>query len=134
MEIHGFLKSLNPGKIKLGHERTIALMAECENPQKGLKVIQIAGTNGKGSVCAILEKIYRVAGYKTGLFTSPHLNKLNERIRMNGLAIEDKEIYLFLRKYGRGVIRTDASFFETLTAIAFWFFKKNQVVTFINCK
>jgi dihydrofolate synthase / folylpolyglutamate synthase len=127
MEIHGFLKSLNPGKIKLGHERTIALMAECENPQKGLKVIQIAGTNGKGSVCAILEKIYRVAGYKTGLFTSPHLNKLNERIRMNGLAIEDKEIYLFLRKYGRGVIRTDASFFETLTAIAFWFFKKNQV-------
>ena len=64
-------------------ERTIALINECGNPQKELKMIQVAGTNGKGSVCAILEKIYRTAGYKTGLFTSPHLNRLNERFRIN---------------------------------------------------
>ncbi len=127
MDIHDFLNSLNPGKIKLGHDRTIALMSECNNPQKGLNVIQIAGTNGKGSVCAILENIYRKAGYKTGLFTSPHLNKLNERIRINGFAINDQDIFNFLHKFGRGVIRTDASFFETLTAIAFWFFNKKQV-------
>ena len=127
MDIHDFLKSLKPGKIKLGLERTHALMAECGNPQKELKVIQVAGTNGKGSVCAILEKIYRTAGYKTGLFTSPHLNKLNERIRINGIAIDDNEIYNFLNKYGRGVIRTDASFFETITALGFWLFKKHHV-------
>ena len=127
MDIHDFLKSLKPGKIKMGHERTIALMSECGNPQKDLKVIQIAGTNGKGSVCAILEKIYRTAGYKTGLFTSPHLNRLNERIRINGIAIEDQEIFNFLNKYGRGVIRTDSSFFETITALAFWLFKKHEV-------
>ena len=98
MDIHDFLKSLNPAKIKLGHERTIALMNECGNPQKGLNVIQVAGTNGKGSVCAILEKIYRTAGYNTGLFTSPHLNRLNERIRINGQAIDDQEIFNFLNK------------------------------------
>ena len=127
MDIHDFLKSLKPGKIKMGHERTIALMRECGNPQKDLKVIQIAGTNGKGSVCAILEKIYRTAGYKTGLFTSPHLNRLNERIRINGIAIENQEIYNFLNKFGRCVIRTDSSFFETITALSFWLFKKHNV-------
>lgn len=127
MDIHDFLQSLMPGKIKMGHERTIALMNECGNPQKKLNVIQVAGTNGKGSVCAILEKIYRTAGYKTGLFTSPHLNRLNERIRINGLAIEDNEIFNFLNKHGRGIIRTDASFFETITAIGFWLFKKHNV-------
>tara|TARA_B100001029_G_scaffold179737_1_gene190657 strand:+ start:1608 stop:2807 length:1200 start_codon:yes stop_codon:yes gene_type:complete len=127
MDIHNFLKFLKPGKIKMGHERTIALMNECNNPQKKLQIIQIAGTNGKGSVCAILEKIYRTAGYKTGLFTSPHLNKLNERIRINGYAIDDSEIFSFLNKYGRAVIRTDASFFETITALAFWLFKNHNV-------
>ena len=127
MDIHDFLKSLKPGKIKMGHERTVALMHECGNPQKNLNVIQVAGTNGKGSVCAILEKIYRTAGYKTGLFTSPHLNRLNERIRINGIAIDDNEVFQFLNKHGRGVIRTDASFFETITALGFWVFKKHNV-------
>ncbi|MAJ45110.1 MAG: hypothetical protein CMF96_10265 [Candidatus Marinimicrobia bacterium] len=127
MNINDFLKSLKPRKIKLGHERTINLMRECGNPQKGLNAIQIAGTNGKGSVCAILERIYRTAGYKTGLFTSPHLNRVNERIRINGNAIDNLEIYNFLSNYGRSVIKSDASFFETITAIAFWLFKKQEV-------
>ena len=63
MDIHNFLEALKPGKIKMGLTRTIALMNECGNPQKKIKTIQIAGTNGKGSVCAILEKIYRTADW-----------------------------------------------------------------------
>ena len=82
MNIHSFLASLNPAKIKLGLDRTLALLQECGNPQNKLPTIQVAGTNGKGSVCIMLEKIYRTAGYKTGLFTSPHLNRINERIRI----------------------------------------------------
>ena len=127
MNINQFLISLKPNKIKKGQERTDALLKYCGNPHRKLNVIQIAGTNGKGSVCAMLDKILRSSGYTTGLFTSPHLRKINERIRVNGIAIEDEDIYNFFKKHGRSVIKTDTSFFETLTAIAFLYFKQKQV-------
>ncbi len=94
-----YLLSIETRGIKLGIQRTRELMAACDNPQSGLPVIQVAGTNGKGSVSAIISNILINAGYKTGLFTSPHLVNVNERIRINGVPISNKEIDLFIKSY-----------------------------------
>ena len=122
-----YLLSIETRGIKLGLQRTRELMAACGNPQAGLPSIQVAGTNGKGSVCAMLANIFKTAGYKTGLFTSPHLVNVNERIRLNGLPIPNNEIDLFLQKYRIGIEKIEATFFETITAMAFWYFKKENV-------
>ena len=98
MDSINFLLSIETRGIKLGFERTEAIMKACGNPHLGLPVIQVAGTNGKGSVCAILASILNAAGYKTGLFTSPHLMRVNERIRINGQPILDAEIDDFIQK------------------------------------
>ena len=82
-----YLLSIETLGIKLGIQRTRKIMGACGNPQIGLPSIQVAGTNGKGSVCAMLSNIFKAAGYKTGLFTSPHLVTVNERIRINGRPI-----------------------------------------------
>ena len=75
-----YLLSINTQVIKLGLERTISLNQACGQPDKNLSIVQVAGTNGKGSVCAILSKILQNANFTVGLYTSPHLFKLNERI------------------------------------------------------
>ena len=87
-----YLLSIETRGIKLGIQRTREIMDACENPQIGLPSIQVAGTNGKGSVCAMLSNIFKSSGYKTGMFTSPHLVSINERIRVNNLPISNKEI------------------------------------------
>lgn len=127
MNAHRFLLSLNPAKLKLGLERTHLLLECCENPQNNLKIIQVAGTNGKGSVCAMLESIYREADYKTGLFTSPHLVRINERVRVNGLVVSDDKLEEFILLHQKDIVEIGASFFETLTVFAFWFFNQKQV-------
>jgi dihydrofolate synthase/folylpolyglutamate synthase len=71
------------------------------NPHESLQFIHVAGTNGKGSICAMLASIYQSAGYKVGLFTSPHLISVNERIRINNVNISDDDLvntYEFLQK------------------------------------
>ena len=127
MDYINFLLSIEPSKIKLGLKRTEEFLSVCNNPHKNLPSIQVAGTNGKGSVCAMLAKIFQTAGYKTGLFTSPHLVKINERIRINGLTISDDDIKYFIKKYYMDIQNIGASFFETTTTMAFWYFKKNNV-------
>ena len=122
-----YLLSIETRGIKLGFQRTREMMAACENPHSGLPVIQVAGTNGKGSVSAIISNILKNAGYKTGLFTSPHLMHVNERIRINGSSISDKEIDLFIKSYKTDIEKIEATFFETITAMAFWYFKKEGV-------
>ena len=122
-----YLLSIETRGIKLGFQRTREMMAACENPHSGLPVIQVAGTNGKGSVSAIISNILKNAGYKTGLFTSPHLVHVNERIRINGSSISDKEIDLFIKSYKTDIEKIEATFFETITAMAFWYFKKEGV-------
>jgi dihydrofolate synthase/folylpolyglutamate synthase len=102
-------------------------MTSINNPQSGLPVIQVAGTNGKGSVSAITSNILIKAGYKTGLFTSPHLVHVNERIRINGVSIPDKEIDEFITNYKTEIEINESTFFETITALAFWYFKKKDV-------
>jgi dihydrofolate synthase/folylpolyglutamate synthase len=87
-----YLYSLESPEIKLGLENVESLLEKIGNPQKEIKCIHIAGTNGKGSVCAMLFYALREAGYKVGLYTSPHLKKFNERIRVNDKFISDREI------------------------------------------
>ena len=94
-----YLLSIESSTIKLGLDRTIDLMNACGNPQNDLPVIQIAGTNGKGSTAAMMAKILECAGYKVGLSTSPHLVEVNERIRINGSTISDESIQEFIQLF-----------------------------------
>ena len=111
---------------KLGLSRTCELLELMGNPQNKLKFIHVAGTNGKGSVCACLSEVLSQAGYKTGMYTSPHLMKINERFKINGEDIDDKEFADLITKV-RDITETmseRASQFEVLTAAAFEYFYK----------
>ena len=119
-----YLYSLESSKIKLGLENIQALLQKINNPEKELRCIHVAGTNGKGSVCAMLSHILREAGYEVGLYTSPHLKKFNERIRINNKLISDKEIVDYFLKIKPHI--TNQSFFEITTAIAFLYFKEKH--------
>ena len=122
-----YLHSLETRGIKLGLKRTQLLLENCNNPQKNLRCIQIAGTNGKGSVSAMISNALIFSGYKVGLYTSPHLINLNERIRINGIPISNLEISIIVKKYKKEIEKNSSSFFEAMTMIAFTFFKKNNV-------
>lgn len=122
-----YLYSIESKGIKLGLERTYALMKSCGNPHKKLKCLQIAGTNGKGSVAAMIAKVMQDSGMKIGLYTSPHLTNVNERIRINGESIPNSEIMSFVTQYKNVIEESDASFFETITTLAFWYFCKENV-------
>ena len=104
-----------------------AFCDEIGNPQSSFPSIHVAGTNGKGSVCAILEAIYREAGYITGVFTSPHLETYNERFRINGDVIEDRLILEFFKKTAPKIVEFNLSYFEISTALAFWVFARSEV-------
>ena len=122
-----YLISLESSGIKLGLERTEALMKACGSPHKGLNCIQIVGTNGKGSTSAILSNILKSSSYKVGLYTSPHLTNINERIRINGKSISDEKIIEFIKCFEDDINNLKVSFFEAMTAMALWYFKKENV-------
>lgn len=124
-----YLISLETSGIKLGLERTENLMKACGSPHNSLKCAQIVGTNGKGSVSAIFANILKQSSYKVGLYTSPHLAHINERIRINGTAISDDKIVEFINLFKDDINRLKVSFFEAMTAMAIWYFK-NQSVDF----
>lgn len=117
---------------KPGLERIERLLTHLGNPEQDLKVIHIAGTNGKGSTAAILERIYRDAGYKTGLYTSPHIFHFNERMKINGQAITSTELAELIEELKKASKKLEqenlgkASFFEVVTALAFKFFSRHQ--------
>ena len=119
-----YLYSLESSKIKLGLENIQNLLDKIGNPEKHLKCIHVAGTNGKGSVCAMLFYILKEAGYRVGLYTSPHLKKFNERIRINEHFITDREIVEYFLKIKPHL--TNQSFFEITTAMAFLYFKEKN--------
>ena len=127
MDPINYLLSIDTKGIKLGFKRTREMMEACNNPHLGLPAIQVVGTNGKGSVCAILASIMKAANYKAGLFTSPHLVCVNERIRINGQSIPDFEIKSFIQSYKQEIEKIEATFFETITALACWYFRKQDV-------
>ena len=123
-----YLLSIESKGIKLGLDRTKALNNICGFPDKDLRIIQVAGTNGKGSTCAMIANcLQEVLNGRVGLFTSPHLVNFNERIRINGKPISDNEISEFINLYKSDIENISASFFETTTIMAFWYFKKHKV-------
>jgi len=113
---------------KPGFENILKLCEILDNPHKKIKSIHIAGTNGKGSVSNMTASIIKEAGYKVGLFTSPHLKNFTERIRVNGEECSADFIYDFLIKI-RNYFTKDfnPSFFELTTAMAFSYFAKQKV-------
>ena len=105
-----------------GLERTIELTARLGDPQNSLKFIHVAGTNGKGSVSHMLASILQQAGYRTGLFTSPHLNDFRERVKVDGKMISKQKVVNFVDKHHDKMVELGLSFFEMTTALAFDYF------------
>ena len=119
------ITSKNNFYIDLGLERISAVLERLGNPQDKIKFIHVAGTNGKGSVCAILESILREAGYKTGLYTSPHIWEYTERIKICGQNISKEDFAAYVQKITNiGIHLTE---FEILTVMMFEYFKDNNV-------
>lgn len=134
MEYKEFLETLYEkysGNIKLGLQRMFQVLTAMDNPEAKLKGLHIAGTNGKGSTCAMLEALCLANNLTTGLNTSPHLVNYTERFRINGSNLDYETIYKEYQKWESTFTRTDASFFEITTAIAFSLFLDNNVDTSI---
>lgn len=112
---------------KPGLENTLRLMAHVGNPHEHLRAVHVAGTNGKGSTSHLIAAVLQAAGYKVGLFTSPHLISLTERIRINGQPIPEAEVAGFIEQNRAFLDELQPSFFETMTALAFAYFVKEQV-------
>ena len=112
---------------KPGLENTLRLMAQVGNPHLSLKAIHVAGTNGKGSTSHLIAAALQAAGYKVGLFTSPHLVSLIERIRINGQPIPEDEVVAFVTQHKAFLDELQPSFFETMTAMGFAYFVQEQV-------
>ncbi len=108
-------------------DNTIALLNILDNPQKHLKCIHIAGTNGKGSVSHLMASILQEAGYKTGLYTSPHLLDYRERIKINGQLIDEAYIIDFVEKYKEKFDVIQPSFFEWSVALCFQYFYDKKI-------
>ncbi len=106
---------------------TIALCEALGNPQNGIKCIHVAGTNGKGSVSSALASIFQSCGYKTGLFTSPHLLDYRERIRINGELISEESVTNFVERIQAEASQLSPSFFEITCAMAFDYFANEKV-------
>ena len=122
-----FLLSIDSKKIKYGLSRTIALLDACNNPQDKLNIIQIVGTNGKGSTSAMIANALINNNYKIGLFTSPHLVYINERIRINNHFIPDEFIIYFIKKFKKKILDIKPSFFEIITVLAVYYFAIKKV-------
>ena len=105
---------------------TIRLCEKLGNPHKEIKTIHVAGTNGKGSVSHMLASIFQKAGYKTGLYTSPHLYDFRERIKINGEFISEDAVVSFTNEIKPYMEEIDPSFFEITVAMAFDYFKKEK--------
>ena len=106
---------------------TIALCTHLGNPQEQFKSIHVAGTNGKGSTSHSLASIFQAAGYKTGLYTSPHLKSFTERIRINGEEINKDDVVQFVATHKDFLDQLQPSFFEMTVGLAFWYFAKEEV-------
>ncbi len=112
---------------KANLDNTLAISKLLHHPEKKFKSIHIAGTNGKGSTSHMLAAILQEAGYKTGLYTSPHLKDFRERIRINGKMIPKKNVISFVKKYKTDFEIIEPSFFEWSVGLAFNYFAKEKV-------
>lgn len=129
-----YLYSLRNRGAKLGVERMAAFNRALGRPAEKFPIIHVAGTNGKGSVCAMLEAMFRRAGFKTGLFTSPHLVRLGERVQVNRQPLTEAQIVEWtprLRATAEALAQYDdeshPTFFEFMTAMAFLHFAAQKI-------
>ncbi len=112
---------------KPGLERTERLMAYLKNPERGFKSIHVAGTNGKGSTSHMLASVLQAAGFRVGLYTSPHLKDFRERIRINGVPIAESEVLDFVQDHAAIFKEMGLSFFEMTVGLAFDYFNRSKV-------
>jgi dihydrofolate synthase / folylpolyglutamate synthase len=122
-----YLFARTTGKSKLGLERTAALLHEMGDPQERLRSLHVAGTNGKGSVCATLDTLLRAKGMRVGKYTSPHLVDFRERFLVNGRPVDEQFVVDFIQRWTPTVERIGATFFEATTAMAFDLFAREEV-------
>lgn len=119
--------------IKLGLDRIRAVLDALGNPQRAYRVVHVAGTNGKGSVCAMIDAGLRAANIRTGLFTSPHLSEPTERIQIDGMPVSRGEFERAFNVIHETANKLDLdvhpTYFETVTAMAFWLFRERGVET-----
>ncbi|MFN4313645.1 MAG: bifunctional folylpolyglutamate synthase/dihydrofolate synthase [Chitinophagaceae bacterium] len=118
---------IGPAAYKGSLDNTIALCQHLGNPEKKFKSIHIAGTNGKGSVSHMLASILQTAGYKTGLYTSPHLHDFRERFRIDGKMMDKDWVVAFVEKIRNQLPLIQPSFFEITVAMAFDWFAEQEV-------
>ncbi len=116
-----------PAALKMDLSNTLAICKVLENPEKKFKCIHIAGTTGKGSVSHMLASIFQSSGYKTGLYTSPHLTDFRERIRINGQMIPEKRVISFTESMIPVIESISPSFFELTVGMAFQYFAEERV-------
>jgi dihydropteroate synthase len=135
MEFHeaaNFLFELRRFPASAGTDATRELLAALDDPHEGPRCVQIAGSNGKGSTARMLERTLREAGLDVGLYTSPHLDDVRERIRVNGRKVPEADVVAFVETAKPYITEAGAegdspTFFETLTALAFWTFDRQDV-------
>lgn len=118
---------IGAGAYKPGLQNVEALDAWCSHPHESFPAIHVAGTNGKGSVSNLLASVLQEAGYKVGLFTSPHLKDFRERIRVNGEMISEEAVCRFTEDFIAAKLDIHPSFFELTTMMAFDYFARQQV-------
>ena len=131
-----YIHSINWQFCNPGLERAITLCEKLGDPQDSLKFIHVAGTNGKGSFCAMTEAILRAAGYKVGLFTSPYILEFGERMRINGENISEGELCALVEEIKpiADAMEDKPTEFELITALAFLYFARNNCdVVVLEC-
>jgi dihydrofolate synthase / folylpolyglutamate synthase len=119
--------SMHQFSIKLGLERVENLLDHIDRPQEKLRCFHIAGSNGKGSTASFIASILMETGFKVGLYTSPHFVRFNERIKINGVEIDDEYIAGFIESMDEYIDEFSPTFFEITTALAFKYFAENEV-------
>lgn len=122
-----FFQQSGSSAYKPGLQNIEALDARCDSPHKQYATIHVGGTNGKGSVSNLIASILQEAGFKTGLYTSPHLKDFRERIRVNGALIPEKRVVDFVETFRTECSGIEPSFFELTTELAFLWFAEQQV-------
>ncbi|WP_251343498.1 dihydropteroate synthase [Haloplanus halophilus] len=127
-----FLSDLRRFALDPGTESIRSLLAHLDDPHEGVEFVQIAGSNGKGSTARMTESILREAGYRVGLYTSPHFDDVRERIRVGGRKIPESAVVEFVERVRpflveRAVEGDPLTSFETLTAMSLWYFGRSDV-------
>jgi dihydrofolate synthase/folylpolyglutamate synthase len=132
--VKDYLYALKAGGMKFGIDRMRRFVAELGHPERSYPVVHVAGTNGKGSVSAMLESMLRAAGRRTGLYTSPHLVKLGERVQVDRRQLTEADLIAFVNELRPVAERAaayapdeHATFFEFMTAMAFLQFRRRHV-------